>query len=499
MIVSLFPSLDKRESADLLVLPFWEGPSKAGEGHFSTPAVEAVLKSGDFKGKNGETAIVYTQNEQKEKEPRVLLLGLGKRDKTNAESLRRAYANAVRAAQGKKAKSLNLLFPEHRGAQREEFLHGIADGVFLTNYAFTRLKHDTLNENPVVLLEKIGFVGFDKKDGEKIERLKTIASGVYFVRELVNGNADEITPRMLAETALSLEKASSRLKTTVFDKKKLEQEKMGLLLAVGRASANEPFLIQTAYRGNPHSKEHIIFVGKGITYDTGGLSLKPTEAMLTMKCDMSGAATVLGAVLTAASLGLEVNVTALVPTAENCIGSKSYKLGDVYRSYSGKTVEVNNTDAEGRLVLADALSYAVKNLKPTCIVDIASLTGSIVIALGEEIAGLFANDDGLAKELMEASDKTGELLWRMPLHSDYKEALRSDTGDLLNSGGRDGGATKAALFLQEFIGPSDQISWAHIDFAGPCYVTKPKYYNPVKGTGACLRLLVDFLERRVSQ
>ncbi len=490
MNFSLIETLGKREPADLLVLPFWEGPVKAAS-HFPHDAIDAVLKSGDFKGKNGEAAIVYAQGE---KEPRVLLLGLGKKEKTSAETLRRAYSNAVRAAALKKSKSLNLLVPEHKGSQRDEFLLGIADGVFLTNYAFTRLKHDTLVENPVVLLDKIGFIGFDKKEGDRLDRLKTIASGVHFVRELVNGNADDITPRMLAETALSLEKASSRLKTTLFDRKKLEQEKMGLLLAVGRASPHDPYLIQTTYKGNPKSKEHIVLIGKGVTYDTGGLSLKPTEGMLTMKCDMSGAATVLGAVLTAASLGLKVNVTAVAPTAENCIGSKSYKLGDVYRSYSGKTVEVNNTDAEGRLILADALSYAVKNLAPTCIVDIASLTGSIVIALGEEFSGCFCNDEGLAKDLMDASEKTGELLWRMPLYPDYKEALRSEIADLLNTGGRDAGSVKAALFLQEFV--SDSIPWAHIDFAGPCCVTKPKYYNPVKGTGACLRLLVDFLERR---
>jgi len=437
--------------------------------------------------------MLYSQGE---KEPRVLLLGLGKEEKADAESLRRAYSNAVRTAQNKKAKTANFVVPEMKAGQREEFILGIAEGVFLTNYAFTHLKHDTLKENPAVLLEKIGFIGLDKKEGAYLDRVKTIASGVYFVRELVNGNADDITPRMLADTALSFEKASPKLKTTIFDKKKLEQEKMGLLLAVARASPHDPYLIQTSYKGNPRSKEHIVLVGKGITYDTGGLSLKPTDGMLTMKCDMSGAATVLGAVLTAASLGLKVNVTAVAPVAENCIGSKSYKLGDVYRSYSGKTIEVNNTDAEGRLVLADALSYTVQHLKPTCIIDVASLTGAIVVALGEEISGFYANDDRMANELMSASKKTGELLWRMPLYPDYLESFKSDIADMVNSGGRDAGSIKAALFLQEFVGT---IPWVHIDFAGPCYLTKPKFYNPIKGTGSGLRLLVDFLERRSAE
>jgi leucyl aminopeptidase len=298
---------------------------------------------------------------------------------------------------------------------------------------------------------------------------------------------------MLADTARSFEKTSSKIKTTIFDKKKLEQEGFGLILAVSRASSLDPYLIQVSYKGAPGSKEHIVLVGKGVTYDTGGLSLKPTDNMLTMKCDMSGAATVLGAVQTAAALGLKVNVTALVPTAENAIGSKSYKLGDVYKSYSGKTVEINNTDAEGRLILADALSYAAKNLKPTCMIDIASLTGAAVIALGEELSALFANDESLSKDLLAASEKTGELIWRLPLHPGYKESLKSEIADLINTSGRDAGAMKAALFLQEF---TSTVPWAHIDFAGPCYLTKPKYYNPAKGTGYGLRLFIDFLKKR---
>jgi leucyl aminopeptidase len=203
----------------------------------------------------------------------------------------------------------------------------------------------------------------------------------------------------------------------------------------------------------------------------------------------------LGAVRTAAELGLKVNVTAVAPVTENCIGSQSYKLGDVYRSYSGKTVEITNTDAEGRLVLADALAYAVKHLKPTCVIDLATLTGACVVALGEEMAGLFTADEALAQELLEAADQTDELLWRLPVHPDYQEALKSDIADLVNSTGRDAGATKAALFLQEFVG---DVPWAHMDIAGPAYLSKPKHYNPTKGTGYGLRMLIDFLEGRSS-
>jgi len=463
------------------VLPFWEGLAEAADPGRLKELIADVLKSGDFTGKTGEGALCYSP------EGRLLLLGLGKPEKATVESLRRSYANAARVGQGKKVKSLQLLFPKIKGLQKDDVFRGICEGILLSNYTFTYAK-DT---PPVVLLEELSFVGLEKT--ASLEEVEKIVGGVHFVRELVNGNADDKTPKMLAETAKNLESLYPKIKTTIFDKKKLEQEKMGLILAVNRASSLDPFLIQVAYKGNPKSKEHIVLVGKGITYDTGGLSLKPTDNMLTMKSDMSGAATVLGAVQTAAALGLKVNVTAVAPVAENCIGSKSYKLGDVYRSYSGKTVEVNNTDAEGRLVLADALSFAAQNLKPTCMIDIASLTGSIVVALGDDIAGFFTQDEAISKDLMESSEKTGENLWRMPLCSDYKESLKSEIADLINTSGRDAGSVKAALFLQEFVGT---VPWVHIDFAGPCYVPKPKYYNTTHATGYGLRLLVDFLSRR---
>ena len=270
---------------------------------------------------------------------------------------------------------------------------------------------------------------------------------------------------------------------------------MGLFLAVNKGSSQDPYLITLSYSGNPKSKEHIVLVGKGITYDTGGLALKPAENMATMKCDMAGAATVLATVGAAAALGLKVNVTAIAPVTDNAIDAKSYKMGDVYFSMSGKTVEITNTDAEGRLVLADAITYAKTHFHPTLLIDVASLTGGIVVALGEDIAGLFSNDDPLAKDLLQSSETTGESLWRMPLNPDYKEMLKSDIADLLNSAGKTASSMTAALFLQEF---ASGTPWAHIDFAGSCYLSKPKNYNTSKATGFGVRLLIDFLEHRAS-
>lgn len=484
MKVSIVKDFKEGGKIDLLILPFWEGADSASS--YAEPAAAALLASGDFKGKAGETALLYLEGK---KELRLLLLGLGNKQSQTAESLRRSYGNAVKAALTRKVKSIHLVFPSFKKLPIEEALCGICEGIFLVNYAFTQLKNETLKTDPPVLLERIAISGIERKFQKQIDRLEIIASAVSSVRDLVNGNADEIHPARLAKVALSMGKG---IKTIVLDKQRLETEGMGLLLAVGQAAKVGPCLICSTYRGNPKSSETIVLVGKGITYDTGGLCLKQPDNMMTMKSDMAGAAVVLAAVKLAAELELKVNVTALAPAAENAIGSGSYKLGDVYRACSGKTVEILNTDAEGRLVLADAISYAVKHLHPTCIIDVGTLTGGMVIALGDEIAGLFSNNEQLVKDLTEASAKTGENIWRMPLH-DYKEALRSEIADLANVGGREAGAMKCALFLQEF---TSGVPWAHIDMAGPAYLSKSKYYHPAKATGWGVRLLLNFLERR---
>jgi leucyl aminopeptidase len=492
---SFIASLAKRESADVLLIPLWEGESlRILEKTLGSESdLRALDATNDFKGKLGEIFFLYRE---KALEPRVLLLGLGKEEKASAESLRRSYAQAARAIQAKQGKTANVALPQTKNLSHEVLLTACAEGLFLTNYAFTRFKANSLKDHSSILLEKIVFLDAKPSDGTWLKKMEAIAFGVHFVRDLVNNNADDKTAPVLARLAKEFEKKHPQIQTTILDKKRLEQEKLGLLLAVNRGSSHEPCLILSSYQGSPGSKEHVVLVGKGMSYDTGGLNLKTGDGMLTMKCDMAGAATVLGAVQTAAALGLKVNVTAVAPVAENCIDAHSYKPGDVYRSYSGKTVEITNTDAEGRLILADAMSYAVKNLDPSCLIDVASLTGAIVIALGEEVAGLFSADTSLSQELMKASATTGELLWEMPVHEDYRDSMKSEIADLINSGSRDGSSIKAALFLQEFVG---DVPWAHIDFAGTCYQSKPKYYHTTKATGFGVRLLVEFLEQKASQ
>ena len=310
-------------------------------------------------------------------------------------------------------------------------------------------------------------------------------------RDLINGNADIITPQYLAQTARKIAQKFPAVKATVFDLKKIEKEEMGLFLAVARGSSVEPAFIILSYKGFAGSKDHTLLIGKGVTFDTGGLNIKTASSMLTMREDMSGAAAVLSTIAVAAALNLKLNVTAVVAATENAIDAKSYKPGDVYKGYGGITVEIGDTDAEGRLTLADALAYSAQHLKPTRMIDLATLTGSIVIALGEGMSGLFCNDETLANRLLAASQQTAETLWRMPLYAPYKEQLKSDIADLRNIGGRPAGPITAALFLQEFV---QNIPWAHIDIAGTAFGNKERGYWPKNGVGFGVRLLINFLQ-----
>lgn len=496
MLFSSVEKLNKRKEADLLVLPFWLSPKK-GKGRPKPAAVmdglESVLKpaldSGDFEGQQGESLLLYVSDS---KESRCLLLGLGKEENVTVEGLRLAYSNVAKICQKKAVTKANIVVPtvsELRKITLEECLKGVAEGILLTNYQWEKLA--TLDEE-TVLLKSVCLVGVLPNLLGVVKESAHIAEGVYLARDLINGNADIVTPRYLAEAARKIAQKFRTVKATVFDKERIEKEKMGLLLAVARGASVDPAFIILSYKGYPGSKEHTVVVGKGVTFDTGGLNLKPHNSMATMRDDMSGAATALSTIAVAAALNLKLNVTAVVAATENAIGSKSYKPGDVYVSYDGATVEIVDTDAEGRLTLADALAYSVKELKPTRMIDLATLTGSVVVALGEGMSGLFCNDDKLANALLDAGNRTSETLWRMPLHIPYKEQLKSDIADMKNVGGRAGGAIVAGLFLQEFV---HNIPWAHIDIAGTAFATKERGYWPKNGVGFGVRLLIDFLRR----
>jgi leucyl aminopeptidase len=494
MDFSTVPSLDKRKKADLLVLPFWKGNKGVEEAvplDGLAPEIKLPVDLHDFKGKEGEVLFLYPSGFQ---EKRIALLGLGASKNMTVERLRRAYSSLIKECLCRKILTLNLSIPEVDGLEKSLVVLGIAEGMLLTNYVFENLKGDSIKEEQTSLIKSVCLAGASAQALKGVHKAASICEAVYFARDLINGNADDVTPQALVENARSLAKRHKNIKTTIFDKKRIVKEKMGLLLAVNRGSVLDPAFIILEYKGDPKSKDLTVVVGKGVTYDTGGLSLKPTSGMLDMKCDMSGAATALGTIYAAAKIGLKKNITAVIPTTENSIGSKSYKPGDVYISYSGKTVEIDNTDAEGRLILADALAYVSQNLNPSRIIDFATLTGAIIIALGEETTGMMSNNDELAAKLTKAGEVTFERVWRMPLYEEYKPQLKSDIADLKNTGGREASSITAALFLQDFVG---KFPWAHLDIAGTAHLSKPRRYNPKHGTGVGIRLMIEFLENQL--
>lgn len=477
-------NLKKRGMGDILILPFWQGKEQAeASGDFEEFAAifASPIEMKDFVGKEKEVLFLY--DEKGKKEPRLLLLGLGEKKKSSDEGVRRAFSAVVKECARRKLKKVNVFVPS--GVDEK----AVAEGFLLSNYHYLRLKGHSEKENPYVPLEKVTLIG---TKGTALKEVETIAHAVNFARDLVNGNADEIDPEALAQVAIDLAEKFSNVKLHLLRKKELTKEKVGLMLAVCRGALVDPALIILEYKGDPKSTHTTAIIGKGVTYDTGGLNLKPTGGIETMKCDMAGAGAVLGTIRAVAELGLKCNVLGVVAAVENAIGPGSYKPGDVYVSYAGKTVEISNTDAEGRLVLADAFSYIQKHYQPSRMVDLATLTGGVVVALGEEITGLFSNDEELAKQLTSAGEKTHERVWRLPLLPEYKDKLKSTIADIKNSGGRAASAPTAAVFLEQFI--ENDVPWAHLDIAGTAFLSEPKHYHQTPATGVGVRLLIEWLK-----
>lgn len=480
----------RRPRADVLVWPFWKGkkgPLDAAQCKLGHALPKALFDSSDFNGKEGEVLFLYDDHLP---ETRIALLGLGESDRITIERLRRAYASLVKACRPRKIKTINLLLPQIPTLNSEGTMRGISEGLLLANYVFSSLKFED-SKDPVVLLEKVTFIEANPHSLALAKKYAGIASGVYLARDLVNGNADDVTPQYLAKVAQTLAKEHSHIKTTVFNKKRIEKEKMGLLLAVNRGSVVDPVFIIVEYAGNPKSKERTALIGKGITYDTGGLHLKQLNSMDTMRCDMGGAAAVLGTIQAAATIGLKTNIIGIIPSTDNAIGPNSYKPGDVYQGYTGKTVEITSTDAEGRLILADALAYTAKHFKPTRMIDIATLTGAAELAFGGETTALLSNNDALADSLIRAGYETYERTWRMPLFEEYREQLKSEIADIKNTGGRLSGVITSSLFLKEFV---NDIPWAHCDIAGTAFLNEARRYHPKYATGIGVRLFIEFLE-----
>lgn len=418
----------------------------------------------------------------------ILLVGLGKQKDITSETLRNAASVVVTACSDKSISEILIVIPEINSFT--DSARYIAEGVYLANYAFNRYKTQKEEKSP--LLQKAILLCNDPQQLSSIlKEIDIVCSNTLLCRDLVNETTENVNPVTIAKLAIKIA-ALSKIKCTVYSKKDIEKMKMGLLLAVSRGSMYPPQLIVMHYKGNPKSKESIAIVGKGITFDTGGINLKPSGHIETMRTDMAGAAVCIYAINAIGQMKLPINVYAVIPLAENMISHTAYKPGDVFTAYNGKTVEIGNTDAEGRLILADALAFTEKQFKPKAIIDLATLTGACVVTFGEIVAAYLTDDEALSLALTNASLLTGERIWRLPLYKEYNEEIKSDIADIVNVPPvRNAGTIIGAIFLQNFV---ENTPWAHIDIAGTSWYSKKRGYNPKNATGFGVRLLYEFVK-----
>lgn len=438
----------------------------------------------DLTGKQGELTILADVPQLNAE--RIIVVGLGKSEKLTVGSLGKAYTTVFRKLSKQKEQSLVVMVPEEANTSLGENLcvERIADAatVACSRQNLYSSDQDRYEFEDVLICG----VSDSEENQDALEKGIILGEAVNLTRELVNRHPDDIYPETFAQRAAD-EASEIGLRGEIFDKDMLEDEKMGALLAVSRGSDRPPRMVVLKYNGGGKDAPTIGLVGKGVTFDSGGLSLKPSAGMITMKSDMGGAATVLGAITAIAKLKLKVNVIGVMGLVENMTGGSAYKLGSVLTSRSGKTIEIHNTDAEGRLVLADALAYAVDQ-KVDKLIDLATLTGACVVALGEDIVGAFTNDQEWCDELKSASQSVNEEVWQLPMHDFFAEQLKSEFADCKNIGTRWGGATTAAKFLEQFV---DDVPWVHLDIAGPSYAESSSAHRDSGGTGVMVRALVQ--------
>ncbi|MBD3419520.1 MAG: aminopeptidase [Chitinivibrionales bacterium] len=440
----------------------------------------AAAKIADFDGQKKQVTVRYDENGA------TILCGVGPREHVDIHAIRDAASRGMTTALGLKHQAVALTEFSETGEVRP---HAVAalEGAVLAAYSFDKYK----SEKPA-RLKKLDFLGPSLRKSD-VMLVQALCDGVNTARELINDNAEVVTPEYLAKQAKALARASD-MELEILTEKEIEKKGLGLLHAVGKGSPFPPRLIIMSYTGKPSRKKTTAIIGKGITFDSGGQNLKTSGHIETMRCDMGGAATVLGVMKTVAELKPKINVLGVIASAHNAIGSRTYFPGDIYTSYKGTTVEITNTDAEGRLVLADAFAYTQEQYHPSRMIDLATLTGGVVVALGDTICGLFSNDDALADELLASSQQTGEALWRLPVYQEHSEAMKSDLADLRNTARLKRGHASSitgAAFLKEFV---VGIPWAHLDIAGVAFNERePRGVYPKYATGFGVRLLYNFL------
>jgi leucyl aminopeptidase len=467
-----------------------------------------LIGDGEITGRREEVTIIHTNGRLPAR--RVLVLGLGKKEQCDLEAVRKAMGVATRRLLEHRITRFHTILhggggtgaAAVDGADTRDLAQALAEAAVLAGYRDDRYKTVEPEEEPggqdkrkKAALESITVV---ESDGRKIAPIRRgldtggrIAQAVNYTRDLGNMPPNEMTPARLGEQARALAEEHG-LECEIMTAKELRKHGMGGILGVGQGSMNEPRLIVLRYHGGRKTARPTAIVGKAITFDTGGISIKPSANMEEMKFDKMGGCAVLGILKAAALLKLKVNLIGVVPSAENMPGGKAYRPGDILTSYSGKTIEIINTDAEGRLVLADALAWASEQ-EPREILDLATLTGACVVALGPHATGVFGDEEMVAR-LKQVGTRTGDRAWPLPIYEEHADDMKSQVADIKNSGGRWGGACTAAAFLKFFVG--EGIPWAHLDIAGTAWVTKARSYEPVGATGSGVRLVTEYLAAR---
>ncbi len=460
-----------------------QGLDRASKGFIS-----ALLKRGDFSAKAGETLLLHALAQAPA--PRVVLVGCGKHDEFKDAQYRKAVAAAVKAARAGGAKDAVIYLTEMEITGRDSRWN-LRQAALAANDALYRFDQLKSEKNNARKLAKVVFNIASRALKSAQQGLReglAVADGVKLAKDLGNLPSNVCTPSYLAAQARGLQKQYAKLKVTVLEARDMERLGMGALLAVARGAREPAKLITLEYRGGAKAGKPVVLVGKGVTFDTGGISIKSAANMDEMKYDMSGAGSVLGTLAACAALKLPLNVVGVIPATENMPGSNAVKPGDIVTSLSGQTIEILNTDAEGRLILCDALTYS-ERFKPEVVIDIATLTGACVVALGKHPSGLLGNDEPLAAALQSAGEESGDRVWRLPLWDEYQEQLKSNFADMSNVGGREAGTITAACFLWRF---TKKFRWAHLDVAGTAYQTGSN-----KGsTGRPVPLLTQYLINR---
>ena len=448
------------------------------------PIIREIIQSNEFRAKDGTISIVHNNVGSGIK--RALLLGMGDKKNLDPEKTRNLTGKVVN-----KAKELGIselvLIPFKN--MDKEHLSAMVEGIKLSDYSFNNYKRD---EDRNDLNQVRIYIRTDMKNNQKIIRHSVVISdAVIFTRNISNLPPNDCSPKDLATLSKKLSE-NQKVKVRVIEKEEMKSYGFEGILAVGKGSASSPKLIVLEYSGTTKNRP-IVIVGKAVTFDTGGISIKPSEKMEEMKFDKCGGCNVLGIIKAVSDLGLDTSVIGIIPAVENMPSGSSYRPGDIIKMYNRKTVEVVNTDAEGRIILGDALSFAVKTFAPKAIIDMATLTGAAIIALGTNVAALVGNNDDLVTKILEYSNQTGEKIWQLPLFEEYKEQLKSSNADMKNIGGRPAGAITAAAFLSSFV---EDTPWVHLDIAGTAWTqdgTKEKSYNPKGATGFGIRTIVKYI------